>query len=119
MFCSPYEEHRPYDRVKAYPDEYFQVCNKKLFCQVCREELSLKKSVIDNHIKSVKHTNSKLKVVAKESRTMEITKALKNYDASVHPKRETLPDCVRVFRVRVVTSFLKAGVPISKIRELP
>ena len=80
----------PYDCVKAYADEYFQVCNKKLFCQACREELSLKKSVIDNHIKSVKHTNSKLKVVAKESRTMKITKALKNYDASAHPKGETL-----------------------------
>ena len=46
---------------------------------------------------------------------MEITEALKNYDASVHPKGETLPDSVRVFRVRVVTSFLKAGIPLSKV----
>ena len=105
----------PNDRVKSYPDEYFNVCSNKLFCQACREEICLKKSVIDNHIKSVKHANSKLKVAARESRTMEITESLKRYDSSVHPKGETLPDCVRVYRVRVVAAFLKAGIPISKI----
>lgn len=26
----------PYDHVKTYPNEYFQVRNNKLFCQACR-----------------------------------------------------------------------------------
>ena len=46
---------------------------------------------------------------------------LKKYDQKVHPVGENLPEDVRVYRVEVVESFLKAGVPLSKIdyfREL-
>ena len=45
----------PADRVRSYPNGPFTVSNRKLFCDVCREELAMKKSVIDLHIKSVKH----------------------------------------------------------------
>jgi len=41
--------------------------------------------------------------------------ALKSYDSTSHPKGETLSDSVCVYRVNVVTSFLKAGVPLVKI----
>ena len=37
----------PHDRVKAYPEEQLTVSNNKLFCTACREELSLKKSVLE------------------------------------------------------------------------
>ena len=33
----------------------------------------------------------------------------------VHPVGEGLPDSIRVYRVKVVTAMLKAGVPLSKI----
>ena len=59
--------------------------------------------------------NSKLKLVTKESQTRETSKALKNYDASVHPKGETLPYCVRVFGD---TTFLKADVKIDGFRDV-
>ena len=36
---------------------------------------------------------------------------LKDYDKEVHPSG----DSVRVYRVKVVISFLKAGVPLDKI----
>lgn len=50
----------PLDRVKAYPSEHFTVSyNKKLFCSACREEISLKKSVIECHIGSQKHKKGK------------------------------------------------------------
>jgi len=36
----------------------------------------------------------------------------------VHPSGETLPDdSIRVYRVKVLTTFLKAGVPIHKIDD--
>ena len=41
----------PARRVKEYPNEQLSVSNKKLFCKACREELSLKKSSVENHIK--------------------------------------------------------------------
>ena len=47
----------PYERVKAYLDEEFTVRNNKLFCRACKEVLAMKKSSIEYHIKSMKHTN--------------------------------------------------------------
>ena len=49
----------PSDRVKAYPGENFTVNKKNLFCRGCREELALKKSVIEHHIQSQKHERGK------------------------------------------------------------
>ena len=43
---------------------------------------------------------------------------MRRYDSQVHPKGETLPDSIRVFRHKAL---LKAGVPLSKsnaLREL-
>ena len=39
------------------------------------------------------------------------------YDSRVHPVGDGFPDstCTRVYRVKVVTAMLKAGVPLSKI----
>lgn len=43
---------------------------------------------------------------------------LKEYDQTVHPAGEYLPEPVRVYRVKVLTDFLKAGVAIEKIDML-
>ena len=45
---------------------------------------------------------------------MLIVDAMKNYDQEVHPKGEMLSDNQRVFRVEVLKTFLKAGVPLHK-----
>ena len=45
----------PEDRVKAYPSENLTVSIKNLFCTACREEVALKKSVIESHVSSQKH----------------------------------------------------------------
>ena len=111
----------PSDRVKAYPNEPFSVSNKKLFCLSCREELPLKKSSIDIHVKSTKHINNTKRWKHKEERELDIAKALKDYQSRVHPKGETLPESTRVFRVKVVTAMSRAGIPIQKadaLREL-
>ena len=42
----------PHQRVKKYANECLGVSNGKLFCLACREQLSLKCSVINNHVNS-------------------------------------------------------------------
>ena len=90
--------------------------NKKLFCAGCREQLSVKKSTLELHIKSLKHNiRGKERLVSREKRQQDIAKSLQKYDKEVHPSGETLPDSTRVYRVKVVTALLKAGVPLSKL----
>ena len=45
-------------------------------------------------------------------------KSLQEYDASVDPSGETLPESTRVHRVKVVTALLKAGIPLNKLDSL-
>ena len=53
---------KPDQHVKEYPHEHFTVSNGKLFCEACREQMSLKKSSLNNHIQSVKHKDRKIKL---------------------------------------------------------
>lgn len=105
----------PMMRLKDYPNEQLKVLNKKLFCSACRETISLKKSVIDLHIKSSKHSKGKARLASKEKREGDIISMLKKYDKDVHPVSEGLSEEVRAYRVKVVTAFLKAGVPLNKV----
>ena len=57
----------PSSRVREFPVEHLRVSAGVLFCGACREEVSLKRSIIANHIASTKHKQSKLKLVKKES----------------------------------------------------
>lgn len=41
---------------------------------------------------------------------------MKTYNDKVHGKGETLPEDQQVFRVQVLTTFLKAGVPLEKLK---
>jgi len=49
---------------------------------------------------------------------MEIAETLKLHDSRNNPKGESLPDNQRVFRVKIVCTFLSAGFPISKIQNI-
>ena len=82
-----------------------------------REELSLKKSSVQKHITSMKHAAGKEKVARREKREMDIVEALKQYDSDVHPSGENLPEATRVYRVKVLCTFLNAGIPINKIDD--
>jgi hypothetical protein len=107
-----------YDRAKEYPGEQLTVSSSKLFCLACSEELTVKKSVVDLHCKSLKHTRGKERLASKEKRERDIVKSLQEYDASVDPSGETLPESTRVHRVKVVTALLKAGIPLNKLDSL-
>ena len=108
----------PLDRVKEYPEESLSVSNNKLFCSACREELSSKKSSLLNHFESNKHQMGKERLRLGEKRERDIYKSLQDYDRRVHPSGETLPESTRVYRVKVVTSLLKAGIPLYKVDSL-
>ncbi len=86
----------PAERVKAYPNEPLTVSNKKLFCSGCREQLSLKKSSIELHLKSLKHVKGKERLASKQRRQLDIAESLKRYDDEVHPSGEMLPVSTRV-----------------------
>ena len=107
----------PHQRVKEFPDEPFIVSAGKLFCSACKEEISLKLSIINNHVKASKHGHGKQALLKKESRERDIAQALKKFDDENHPTGETLPEAQRVFRVKVIKSFLKAGVPLNKLEQ--
>ena len=97
----------PLDRVKAYSSEHFSVSyNKKLFCSACREEVAVKKSVIECHIVSQKHKKGKERLASRERQEFEIMESLKRYDKEVHPVGEKLPESTRVYRVKVACSML-------------
>ena len=75
--------------MKKYPNESLVVSAGNLFCSACREEVSLKSSVVANHIKSAKHSASKERLQQKNARG------------------ETLPEEQQIF--------LRAAVPLSKV----
>lgn len=111
----------PAMRVKNYPGECLVVSGGKLFCNSCREDLSVKSSVVKLHLQSAKHKDGKARLLQKTQHEHDIIEAIQQYDADNHPKGETLSMEERVYRVKCVRTFLRAGVPLSKIdifREL-
>ena len=104
-------------RIREFKDEPFRKSNNKLFCEACREELSEKASIIKRHVDSKKHKSGVEKIAKKKKRDLTVLDAMKNYDKEVHPKGEMLSDNQRVFRVRVLKTFLKAGVPLQKMDD--
>ena len=102
-------------RVQEYSSEPFTVSAGKLFCNGFREELSRKRSSINNHVKCSKHKERKMKLATKNKSEKDIAKALQKHNEEIHLVGETLPEAQQVFRVKVVHAFLKAGVPLNMI----
>ena len=107
----------PSQRVREFDKEALTVSHGHLFCTACREQLSLKRCVIKNHIRSKKHESSKKRLEKKEARERNIADSLTKYNTEVHPRGETLPQEQQVYRVKVVSAFMKAGVPLNKIES--
>ena len=105
----------PAQRVQQYPSEQLNISVGKLFCKACREELSLKSSSVANHVKSTKHVDGKKRLEIKQAHEQDIARALSVHNEQTHLKGETLPEQQQVFHVKVVSSFLKAAVPLSKL----
>ena len=72
---------------------------------------------MSNHIKSSKHRDGKVRLEKKEIRERDISKQLSHYNQQAHLIGETLPQATQVYRVKVVTAFLRAAVPLSKLEH--
>ena len=102
-------------RAREFLGQLLKVSGGKLFCIACHVEVGLKKSIISHHMTSVKHINGKMKLEDKVKGEKDIVDFLHAYDLVVHPKGETLPDEQRVHRVKVLTAFLRAKIPLNKL----
>ena len=100
-----------HQRLTEFPGESFKESAGTLFCTGCREEVGLKMTIIQQH------SRGKEKLAVKESREQDIANVFKGYDNENHPKGETLSMAQRVYRFKVVRTFLKAGVAINKIDQ--
>lgn len=88
---------------------------EKLFCCGCREELGLKVSIIWLHVKSRKRQAGKEQHLQSEAHERDIATSFAKYNQQEHTSGETLPEEMQVYRIRVVTAFLKASVPLNKV----
>ena len=105
----------PSQRASEFPREQLVVSAGKLFCKACKEILCLKRSVIQNHVKSSKHQDGKQTLTTKEKKERDLAQALERHDQETHRKGETLPEEQKVYRARVVLAFMEAGIPLSKL----
>ena len=94
-------------RLEEFKDESLKaMSNTVLFCNACKEEISVKKSVIKGHVQSKKHIAYKEKLKTTKKKELDIAEAFAKFDKQHHPKGETLPTATRVFRIKVVQAFL-------------
>lgn len=107
-----------HDRVKEFPGECLTVEGGAIFCEACRTEVGVKKSLVKQHISSKRHAQSKRKFLSEKVRQTSVCCALKEYEKRVHPVGETLPEADKMWRVDVVNHFLRAGVALSKVDRL-
>ena len=70
--------------------------------------------MIVSHVSCNKHKSGKTKLATKEARERDIARLLKANDKISHTVGETLPMEQRVYRVKVLKSFLRAAIPLSK-----
>ena len=72
--------------MNEFPGEELSDSPGNLFCKTCRENIGVKRSVVQNHIKSMKHAESKEKLKQKVARELDIAEALQAHDAETHRK---------------------------------
>ena len=70
----------PQQRVREFTNASITVSHGHLFCTACRERLSLKRSIIKNHVQSSKHQKSQQRIKHKEAREWDIAESLRNYN---------------------------------------
>lgn len=101
-------------RLEEFSKESFKVVsNTVLFCQACKEEISVKKSVITGHIASKQHSTNKEKLAKAKEREMDIAEALNKFHKEHYSKAEALLTVTRVYRVKIEQALLKRGTSLN------
>ena len=66
-------------------------------------------------MKSAKHADGTKRLTSKQAHEQDIARVLSVHNEQIHLNGENLPEQQQVFRVKVVSSFLQAAVPLSKL----
>lgn len=106
-----------FDRISKFPGEFFESRSGRLYCGACSEFLSMNLTTLKTHIRTRKHEGGKARRKQGKLKEAAITEALRT-DSQKHKVGNMLPEEERVYRVKVVDSFLRAGIPLSKVNEL-
>ena len=62
-----------------------------------------------------KHKTGKERLLCKEAKERDLAQALAHHDASVNLVGETLPSEQKVYRVKILKTFLRAAIPLTKM----
>ena len=73
-----------HDRAKEFPGEHLIVENNVLFCNACRTEISMKKSIVKTHIRSKRHSDGKVRMEKEAGRQVSIQSAWQAYEKKVN-----------------------------------
>ena len=106
-----------HDRIKDFPDQGLVRRDGELFCGVCQEVLSQKKSSVKKHTLSMKHQAAQARQRKEQKRQIGLTAALKRQDEK-RVVGESLPVQQRIYRLEVTEHFLRAGIPLHKVDDL-
>ena len=107
-----------WQRVQEHKNEYLASVDGKLRCDACKETISKKKSTVKKHISSLKHVKAKKTILESKKKDQSVLELLRRNDQAKHPKGETLPHDMCLYRFDLIQSFLTAGIPLSKIDYL-
>ena len=115
---------KPQQRIENFPDTMLSVSNGQLYCDACHMTLSLKKSIVQDHISSDRHCRGKEARKAQALRQEKVLKSWNLYqkrhadDLSGAGLTHAAESAQSLARIEVVSMFLKAGIPLAKITHL-
>lgn len=115
---------KPEKRLSEFPNEMLTVSNKQLYCEACHTVLSLKKSIVEDHLKSDRHFRGKEERQAQLLRQEKVLESWEKYQkrhASVLSGTGLTPavdPTHSLARIQAVSVLLKAGIPLAKMSYL-
>ena len=115
---------KPQSREEEFPGEFLQVPNGLLYCNACNMVLSMKKSIVVDHISSDRHASCKEEKKRRELRQQKVLVAWESYQQRhagelAGTGLSVAADCHQsLARIDTVRAFLKAGIPLAKISYL-
>ena len=104
-----------WQRVQEHKNEYLTSVDGKLRSDACKETISKKKSTLKKHISSLRLVKAKKTILESKKKDQSVLELLRRNDQAKHPKGETLPHDMLLYRFDPIQSFLTAGIPLSKI----
>ena len=111
---------KPQARVQEFPEEMLIESSGKLYCEACHIVVSVKKSIVQDHIVSDRHARGK---EARRNQLQHQQRVAESWEAyqNRHVSRlsgtgltEAVSTDEALARIETVRAFLKAGIPLAK-----